>query len=466
MNAVLDQRTLILLGSAFYLVLPLAVWLVLRLPRAINPLLWCGGGLLGGVGFALMGLRGQIPDAVSYVLGQPLLILGALMAAQSLRRDLSRPWPWSGIIAMVLGFAAVLAYMLERAQAHTLGVLIRSVNLAAMVLLVHAAWQVSQAERSRHALTIAVAYGAQALGVVINLGSSLRGSTDIHTLQGSTSNHVAYLIMILVAMVASMAYLGLALERSAASTFKLTQDTVRREQWRKRRQALAEADRSRILNLLTESLSQSLLQPLTAASLNLQLVQRQLQRTPRKDTQVRQWLGQVAIDILDTHATVRRIRSLVRPSPPQEEAFDLETVLQDLLQLVRTQAISQGTQIHLPAGLPRTELLGDRMALTHALLQLVQNAMAAVRQCSSRDIELCVWHEAGRVGIRVSDSGPGFSDEALALLNNRSEASVTSMQGIGLHVVRGIVMQHGGQISLDNKPTGGGCVTVLLPRMS
>jgi signal transduction histidine kinase len=465
MNTVFDQRTLILLGSVFYIVLPLTVWLVLRMPRTPSPLLWCGGSLFGGVGFALMGLRGHVPDEVSYLLGQPMLILGALMAAQSLRLDLSRQWPWMNVIVALLGYTAVLAYLLETAHIPTLGVLIRSANLTAITLLVHAAWKVSRAEHSRNALTIAAAYSAQALGIAINLSSSLRGSEDIHSMLGSTLNHVAYLIMILVSLIASMGYLGLALERTAASTLMLSQDTIRREHWRDRRQALAEADRGRILSVLTESLSQSLLQPLTAASLNLQLVSRELKRRPQDRALAKHLLSQVVTDILNTNATVERIRSLVRPSVSREDVFDLVEVLQDLHQLVRTQAISQGTRLHISEELSRTNMRGDRMALTHALLQLVNNALVAVRHCKLQDIHLRVWREDEWVVVQISDSGPGFTDSFLASWSSRSVPAANSLQGIGLHVVRGIVKQHQGQISLDNEPNGGARVTLLLPQL-
>lgn len=459
----LDLRTLLLLAGVFYLLLPLTVWLVLRMPRRTGPLLWCGGGVVGGVGFALMGLRGEIPDEVSYLVGQPVLLLGGLMAAQGLRHDLSRPWPWSVLLGAVMVFAAVLTYLLESAQASTLGVVIRAANLAAVLALVHAGWKVSQAESSRHALTIAVAYGAQALAIGMNLASAWLGSQDIHTMQGSAINHLAYLMMILVALVGSMAYLGLALERSSASTLRLTQEALRSEQGRERRRALAQADRGHILSLLTESISQAMLQPLTAASVNLQLVQRSLQQKPLQSQRPRQWLSQVVTDILNANATIERIRALVRPAPPRREAFELDTVLADLQQLVRVQAIAQRTALHMLQPTTGTVLHGDRMALTHALLQLLQNALAAVSACEKREVRLSVRQAEEATVIQVSDSGPGFSVEVMKSFGSRKELGKASMQGIGLDVVRGIVRQHRGQISLDNAPSGGACVILRLP---
>jgi len=465
MNMVLDQRTLILLAGVFYLVLPPVVWLVLGMPRARGPLLWCGGSLLGGLGFALMGLRGEIPDGLSYLLGQPLLILGALMGTQSLRGDLSRPWPWTALLCLVIGYAGLLACLLETAQAPTLGALIRAANLTVMLSLVHAAWKVSQAEASRNALTIALAYGVQIGGILVNLASSWRGSSDIHTLQGSTANQLAYLIMILVGLVASMAYLGLALERSHASALQLAQETVRAEQWRKRRHDLAQADRGHLLVQLTESLSQALLQPLTGAALNLQLVQRELRLYPRGSVQAKQWLGEVITGILSATATVERIRALVKPARAHLEVVALGAVLQDLQQLVRTQTIAQRTVLQVEQKDPGLALHGDRMALTHALLQLLHNALAAVGARDVRQVRLSAWQQDGQVAIQVRDSGPGFAEGALRTFHNRFDPAQASLQGIGLQVVHGIVKRHRGQITLSNLPDGGACVTLLFPQL-
>ena len=66
MSLSLDNSTLLLVAGTLYLLLPLSIWLILRMPRERAPLIWCVGGMLGGMGVLLMGARGQIHDLRSY----------------------------------------------------------------------------------------------------------------------------------------------------------------------------------------------------------------------------------------------------------------------------------------------------------------------------------------------------------------------------------------------------------------
>lgn len=70
------------------------------------------------------------------------------------------------------------------------------------------------------------------------------------------------------------------------------------------------------------------------------------------------------------------------------------------------------------------------------------------------------------VAITVEDNGPGIAAEVLpdifdAFVTTRLDARGT---GLGLTVAEGIVTQHGGTISAANRPEGGACLEVWLPR--
>ena len=464
MSEFLDHRTLILLISLFYLVLPLSVWLVLRMPMASGPLLWSAGGTLGGLGFALMGLRSQIPDTWSYLAGQPALVMGAFMAIQGLRHDLGRPWPWLPIVGAIAAYAAALAYVLETMATPAVGVLVRSVNLSVIACLVHTAWQVSRNEHSRNALTIAGAYGLQGLGIVLNLVSAWAGSQDIHTLQGSNVNIIAYFTMILVPLVAYMAYLGLALERSTRQALALTEEAIRTEQWRARRLALVQSDRERILTVLTDSLSHSLLQPLTAASLQLQMGLHSLRQGRLEATQIAQSLQLTEQAIQRANATVERMRAMVRPKPAQRTRMVLQDLLQDVEQFLHQRALAQQTSLIMPRPAKAIELLGDPIALSHALLQLMENALTALNSQPVRRITVDTEATKDRLILRINDSGPGFPEPVLQRFASERGARTPSLQGIGLFVVQSIVTQHQGTVLLENPPSGGARVTLEIPR--
>lgn len=463
MSPTLDPRTLILMSGVLYLVVPMAVWLMLRMPRSMGPLLWCAGGLLGGVSFIFIGLRGQIPDQVSYLVGQTALASGGMLVAQSMRYDLGRPWPWSLMACGLLGYDALLEYVRQTAGAPALGVLIRVVNLTVIMTLVHTAWQLGRAESSRNAFTIAGAYAMQGTGVVLNLVTAWAGSTEIQTLDGGLLNKMAYFLTLVAGLVIYMAYLGLAIERTARRTLKLTQDTARTEQWQRQRPALVQADRSRLINLLTDSLGQAMLEPLQAAASKLNLSAQEVRQGLQDRDELLARLGQTVKDILQANAMIERLRALLRRTPPRSQTFELGHLLYDLKQLAQARAAGQGTTLIFPHTAPKVELQGDVTALTHGLLQLLENALAAVSACDKKEISLTVWTEGESLGMRISDSGPGFPDEVLQRFASQNELTTPSIQGIGLFVVQNIVKEHYGKFFLDNPPSGGASVTLLLP---
>ncbi len=107
---------------------------------------------------------------------------------------------------------------------------------------------------------------------------------------------------------------------------------------------------------------------------------------------------------------------------------------------------------------------GRPVALKRALSNLVQNALAyggsaqATLSCAD-----------GMAQLLVEDSGPGIP---LAELDrvfqpfHRVEASrnkETGGMGLGLPITRNIIRAHGGDVVLDNRPTGGARATVTLP---
>jgi CheY-like chemotaxis protein len=70
------------------------------------------------------------------------------------------------------------------------------------------------------------------------------------------------------------------------------------------------------------------------------------------------------------------------------------------------------------------------------------------------------------VVISITDSGPGFSESALGMLfefRGRPENSPQEGSGLGLYISEMLVTEVGGTIAVENKDSGGACVTVTFP---
>lgn len=112
------------------------------------------------------------------------------------------------------------------------------------------------------------------------------------------------------------------------------------------------------------------------------------------------------------------------------------------------------------------DMMGDATMLRQVLHNLMQNAQDACSQVAEPNIVVQTTFDDTSIKLKVTDNGQGFP---LSLLTQAFEPYVTTKPhgtGLGLAIVKKIVEEHAGQIKLDNNPTGGASVTIVLPRMA
>ena len=108
---------------------------------------------------------------------------------------------------------------------------------------------------------------------------------------------------------------------------------------------------------------------------------------------------------------------------------------------------------------------GRLSALRRALQNLIDNAIKYGRAVRVRIVDA-----AGELRILVEDQGPGIRPEELERVaepyyrTDASRNSATGGTGLGLSIVRDVAFLHGGELLLDNRPEGGLCASLRLPR--
>ena len=141
------------------------------------------------------------------------------------------------------------------------------------------------------------------------------------------------------------------------------------------------------------------------------------------------------------------------------ERLDLGSLLESLVD----DLCVAGTPVSAQPG-PRLVIRGHSIDLKRLFANLVENA---VRYGVRAELQ---WRINGRwAEVIVDDEGPGFdaeNSESLFQPFVRGEASRnrdTGGTGLGLAIVRSITESHGGEVTLETRPLGGGRVRVWLP---
>lgn len=150
-------------------------------------------------------------------------------------------------------------------------------------------------------------------------------------------------------------------------------------------------------------------------------------------------------------------------------AGPIEPVLREVVDTLEPHARNEGFEIrvHVPPDLPDARY--DRDALQQVLFNLIDNAIKYAKEGAKRLILVEAEQQDDGVSITVVDHGPGVSERHLGKVFEpffRGEPELTRTAkgtGIGLALVRGLVSQMGGQVTVENLAAGGFKVRVSLP---
>lgn len=166
-------------------------------------------------------------------------------------------------------------------------------------------------------------------------------------------------------------------------------------------------------------------------------------------------------DVDEMQAMINTALEFFRDDARLEQAtqLDLAELLQTLIDDYRDQSIDITFN-----GPPRLVYFGRPLGLKRVMTNLMDNA---IHYGLAPEIEL--QHSPGQVTVRVLDRGPGIPQEQheqvflpfFRLEGSRNKS--TGGVGLGLSTARAIVLEHGGTLTLENRPCGGLAAVVVLP---
>jgi two-component system sensor histidine kinase DctS len=154
---------------------------------------------------------------------------------------------------------------------------------------------------------------------------------------------------------------------------------------------------------------------------------------------------------------IRRIYEFVRRSEPKSEPCDLAEIVGEVLALVEADARHHGVDIRRSIAAPLPPLNGDRVLITQALLNLVRNAIEAMRGVGRdrRLLTVTTTTDAESIIVAIADTGCGIPAEAAARLFEPFFTTKTEGMGMGLNICRSVIEAHHGRLVYAAAPDGG-----------
>lgn len=150
---------------------------------------------------------------------------------------------------------------------------------------------------------------------------------------------------------------------------------------------------------------------------------------------------------------VESYRKLTRLSKPVLKHVNLRNLIEHLLLLLENEADFQRIQFNVETETPDICIKADEAQLSQVLINLIKNAMYAVKDITEPRISVRAhYSQNGRCEIQVIDNGPGIPSEIMEQIFIPFFTTKENGSGIGLSLSRQIMKNHGGSIEAVSSP--------------
>lgn len=162
---------------------------------------------------------------------------------------------------------------------------------------------------------------------------------------------------------------------------------------------------------------------------------------------------------------VERYRQFTSVPKPQLSRIKVKEITERLQRLMAPAAQSHGVSLDVLVLPPQLELVADGDMVEQVLINLLKNAVEAMRDAEPRAGGRCIrltahLDEGGHVMISVADNGPGIPPDVAEKIFIPFYTTKRDGSGVGLSLARQIMLAHGGSINLSPDPAGGSVFTL------
>jgi two-component system, sporulation sensor kinase E len=233
---------------------------------------------------------------------------------------------------------------------------------------------------------------------------------------------------------------------------------------RRSEQQTIESERLNALTLLAAGVAHEIGNPLNSLNIHLQLIEREAGKVDgAKRAELQESVEVARAEVSRLDSIISQFLRAIRPTRPQLKPENINSIVEEAVRFFAPEIKDRDMVVEqeLRSDLPLLEL--DRDQMKQAFYNVIKNSFEAMKSRGILRIGTNI--DDSHVIVRFTDSGGGISPENLSRVFEPYFTTKTSGTGLGLLIVRRIVREHGGELSIESSEGKGLTVTIRLPHV-
>lgn len=234
---------------------------------------------------------------------------------------------------------------------------------------------------------------------------------------------------------------------------------------REARRELGQVTRRTTLAAMTAAIAHEIKQPLGAVVTNADAGLRWLARSPPDLAEVRDTLTNIVADGHRASEVIQSVRAMFAKNEQAGSLIDVSELIRETIAILQSELDAAGITVRLDLSPDLGPLSGHKVQLQQVVLNLVTNAVDAMRAVTDRAKVLAVTStsETDGIAVTIEDTGSGIGPQHVDHVFEPFFTTKANGMGMGLAICRSIVEAHGGSLSVSSGVAHGSAFHVHLP---
>ncbi len=224
---------------------------------------------------------------------------------------------------------------------------------------------------------------------------------------------------------------------------------------------LAKSERESAWREMAKQVAHEIKNPLTPMKLSVQYLKKRWDdKSPDWDEHLERFSNTI-VQQIDTLSEIASAFSDFAKMPKRKmEKVDIEDVIRKSLGLFKEH---EDLKISFDFQIRGSLVAGDRSQLLRVFNNLIKNSIQAIGRKENGEINIDLKVQVGKCLISIKDNGIGIPSDRAEKIFSPSFTTKTSGMGMGLSIVKSIILDTGGKIWFESESNVGTTFFILLP---